>query len=284
MVSGDLTFRYRMVAMGASSHSPDSWAPVSDHRWRADTDVGLFYVADASGPTYGGYHAPFGIDPGLETLAAAFERGRDHSDRDLGPAVQAAHQEMRRLSLEYDEAFQARLRMGELDRLKAALAAADEVRPRLWRQFAGRSLAHYGASLTACSVTNGDSIAIAQVGSCRAYRARRGNLDLLVPDHTLSTIMAAEGRQHELSSSHANVVSNLLGISEPLTVHAANFPLEPGDTFILCSHSVWQDAAELLADLAGPQPLPDRMEALAADCAARTKSDTTILAIHFLAK
>jgi hypothetical protein len=65
----------KIAAVGASSHPPTCWSPVNDHRWIADAHRGLFYVVDDFGPTYGGYYAPFGIDPGLAELDAAFDTG-----------------------------------------------------------------------------------------------------------------------------------------------------------------------------------------------------------------
>jgi hypothetical protein len=100
------------------------WSPINDHRWSADLDRGLFYVADAFGPTYGGYYAPFGVDPGLATLTAAFDGGDGPGSRRLVGALEAAHREMRRLRREHDETFEALLRAGAQDREKAALEAA----------------------------------------------------------------------------------------------------------------------------------------------------------------
>lgn len=268
-----------IAAVGASSHPPTCWSPVNDHRWIADVRRGLFYVVDAFGPTYGGYYAPFGIDPGLAALDAAFDDGCGVASQRLLHAVQAAHREMRRLASAHENAFEARLRAGEQDRLRAAMAAADEVRPAQWAHLAGRSFGHFGGSITACCWRDINSVAIAQVGACRAYRCRAGQLELLVPDHMLSTVIATQGKPDTALSHHPGVVTSLLGVSDDLRLDVANVSVEPEDTIILCSHSVWSRSGELVEDLCRHRLDVTDLERLVAACAAREKQDATIVVI-----
>ena len=51
-----------------------SWGPRSDDRYFIDETLQLFVVANGTGPTYGGYYAPFGLAPGLEALIQTYSR------------------------------------------------------------------------------------------------------------------------------------------------------------------------------------------------------------------
>lgn len=70
--SGPLTFR-----VAACRHGARTWldAPEGDDRVLVDLEHQLVAVADASGPTYGGYHRPTGVDAGLVALVASVARG-----------------------------------------------------------------------------------------------------------------------------------------------------------------------------------------------------------------
>src|SRR4051812_20517417 len=107
------------------------WADGNDDRFCADPARGLFYVCDASGPTYGGYYAPFGVDPGLATFESVFRCEEGDAPLRLHKAVMAAHEHMRALSNVHDQAFET-IRRTEPDGLRAALKAADAVRPSAW--------------------------------------------------------------------------------------------------------------------------------------------------------
>jgi serine/threonine protein phosphatase PrpC len=189
---------------------------------------------------------------------------------------------MRRLASAHDNAFEARLRAGEQDRQRAAMAAADEVRPARWAHLMGKSFGHFSGSITACCSSDSNSVAIAQVGAGRAYRCRAGKLELLVLDHMLSTLVAAHANMAGDPDPHPGVVTSLLGGSNELRLDEATVSVEAGDAIILCSHSVWSRSGELVADLCRRRvgDVAD-VERLVAERAVREKHDATMVVIRF---
>ena len=148
-----------------TASSRGGWAPETDDRWFADTERGLFYVADASGPTYGGYYAPFAADPGLAQFIDYFDNHPIEPELRLLRAVESAHLEMSRRHEEYNAV------LGSKGGLEATRTAADRVRPAQWDHLAGRSMCHFATSITALFI-EGNRFIVAQVGSCRAYLRR----------------------------------------------------------------------------------------------------------------
>ncbi len=148
---------------------------VNDDRSIVDDAHGLWLVGDASGPEYGGYHAPFGAGPGIATLVATFASAEGATIDRLGAAFRSAHTVMKGLGEQHEHA-----RKGQPG-LPAALAAADAVRPAVWDSWRGRSFAHFTASVTACAFGD-DALVIAQIGTCRAYGSDGSSARLLVPE------------------------------------------------------------------------------------------------------
>lgn len=220
------------------------WADGNDDRWGADPARGLFYVGDASGPTYGGYYAPFGIDPALATFESVFRCEDGDAAQRLKKALLAAHEHLRALSMTYESEL-ARIRRSELDGLRASQQAADVVRPAAWERLRGKTFAHFSASLSACCI-DANQLCVIQVGSGRVYRLRNGVSELLLLDHTLPSVLAAQGKSDDsIAAFHRSVVISLLGTSEELHVNEVTCDLQPGDRVLLCSDGIWaQDAGE----------------------------------------
>lgn len=200
-----------VVAHSATLVDPDE----DDDRWLADRALGLFYVANGSGPTYGGHHAPLGLDPGLDAFGARYRRF---------PAT-------------------------EPERLRAAFAAADDAMRSLDEDdrrapAPDRPLRHFTAALTACSLAPDGTLDVAQVGDGRAYLLRGGALRLLVDDHTFPTVVARAGGVSSLPhaealASHRSAVTRLLGLGEALPPDHAREALVAGDVVLLCTAGVW---------------------------------------------
>ncbi len=214
----------------------------NDDRWRADPALGAFAVADGSGPRYGGYHAPYAVDPALDALFAALARGAA-----MPEAVRRADEVARALEAKLNA---ARHGLG----LEPALHAADEVRPARWEHLRGKSFAHGTASLVA-AVVDGARATIAQVGSNRAYRMRGDALELVA-------------RDHGLPAPHETVVTSLLGSGE-LTVELAEIELAPGDRIVLCSDGAWRCGDDVV------RRLPEAV----GEAAARRRDSATAIVI-----
>jgi serine/threonine protein phosphatase PrpC len=238
------SFRFELSTAGASARG--GWAPGNDDRWLADLERGLLLVADASGPTYGGYHAPLGIEPGLAALLRGFDRATGDGERRLLEAFGAAHEEMRRIG-----------------------------------QVPPRPFTHCYASVTACCLWGEDQLSIVQVGGCRAYRCRGGRAELLARDQTLPSMFAAQGQEVDqgLLQAHRTTVLHLLGSGE-LSAESGTRPVQPGDTYVLCSDAVWADPEleELLMHFSEGVTEAEVQRAVSS-CAARARGDATALVL-----
>jgi protein phosphatase len=126
----------------------------------------------------------------------------------------------------------------------------------------------------------------AHVGDSRIYRLRRGVLEQLTFDHSLVWEMRAAGHLAEGSEAASrlpkNVITRSLGPNPTVEVDLEGpFPLEPGDTFLLCSDGLTgqvadeelapilanlspDDAARFLVDLANLRGGPDNITVLIA--------------------
>lgn len=121
---------------------------------------------------------------------------------------------------------------------------------------------------------------VAQVGDSRTYRFRGGRLEQLSFDHSLVWEMRAAGRMPAEEIPNyipKNIITRCLGPNADVQVDLEGpFPLEPGDTFLLCSDGLSgqvkdeqigkilaclppKEAAQALVDLANLNGGPDNI-------------------------
>ncbi len=107
-------------------------------------------------------------------------------------------------------------------------------------------------------------------GDSRAYRVRDGKLQQLTEDHSLVQELHRLGELTEDEAENhpsANVITRAVGVNENLELQVAQFELEAGDRFLLCSDGLFKDV--LKAELEQNLNLPsmelalDRMVKLA---------------------
>jgi protein phosphatase len=105
----------------------------------------------------------------------------------------------------------------------------------------GQANAEFQGMGTTCSalVLLPHQAIVAHVGDSRVYRLRRGKLEQLTFDHSLVWEMMAAGqmpRGDVASFIPKNIITRSLGPHPEVQVDMEGpFPLEPGDTFLLCS-------------------------------------------------
>ena len=107
----------------------------------------------------------------------------------------------------------------------------------LWAIQNDRRLFGMGTTLVGFLLED-DLAAIAHVGDSRAYRRRRGELELLTEDHTWVNEQVVAGylseeqaRVHPLK----NVVTRALGGDKDVNVDVIEVEIEAGDLYLLCS-------------------------------------------------
>lgn len=125
---------------------------------------------------------------------------------------------------------------------------------------------------------------VAHVGDSRAYRLRRDRLEQLSFDHSLVWELQAAGDLQDADTIHLpkNIITRSLGPNPTVDVDLEGpFPLEVGDTFLLCSDGLTgevkddeigvileclppEEAARVLVDLANLRGGPDNITVLIA--------------------
>ncbi len=100
----------------------------------------------------------------------------------------------------------------------------------------------------------------AHVGDSRIYRLRNNFLEQLTEDHSYvetlvrrGEITPEEARVHPMK----NVLTQAVGVVENISVDTANFPVESGDTFLLCTDGLTnmvddQNIAKILQSASNP--------------------------------
>jgi len=97
----------------------------------------------------------------------------------------------------------------------------------------------YGMGTTVVGLLlQGGTVAVAHVGDSRAYRLRKGRLDLLTQDHTwvneqvvAGFLSVEQARVHPLK----NVITRALGGENEIVVDIREVEVAEGDLFLLCS-------------------------------------------------
>ena len=99
-----------------------------------------------------------------------------------------------------------------------------------------------GGMGTTCTVLAvGDTVTIAHVGDSRAYRSRRGRLELLTEDHSLVAALVREGRLDPEAAARdprRHVITRALGAEDGIRVDVVTVDRLPGDRFLLCSDGI----------------------------------------------
>lgn len=141
----------------------------------------------------------------------------------------------------------------------AALRANERILERGRRDPATRGM---GTTLTAVAFPADSYLecALAHVGDSRAYRYRRGRLELLTRDHTWVQEEVEAGRLDPSEAKrhpYANVLSRVLGLPELDGIEARTIRLEPRDLLLLCTDGLTTmlDEEDITDVLAGDDDL-----------------------------
>jgi protein phosphatase len=120
----------------------------------------------------------------------------------------------------------------------ALVACVHEASARIRRvAIEQREYARMGTTATACVVAR-DTLVIAQIGDSRAYLFRRGKLQRLTQDQTLSRMLVESGQltpEQAEKFDGGHVILQALGSSTRLDVAISTAKLARGDLLLLCS-------------------------------------------------
>src|SRR5256885_15823091 len=91
-------------------------------------------------------------------------------------------------------------------------------------------------------MVSGDKGYVAHVGDSRVYRIRAGAISQVTRDHSLledyKEAKPDMTEEEQRNFPHKNVITRALGMRETVQVDVKNFPIEDGDTFLLCCDGV----------------------------------------------
>ncbi len=148
------------------------------------------------------------------------------------------------------------------------------------------SLAGMGTTITAAMVNaEAEEVAIGHVGDSRAYRLRKGRIELLTRDHSLVEEMRRKGQiTDEQAEDHPqrSIITRALGPEAEVEVDVQTVPALPGDVFLLCSDGLTTMIGEQRIErlLAGATSLEAAVRALVDD-ANRAGGRDNITAVAF---
>lgn len=195
----------------------------------------MFLVADALGPSYGGYHLPIALDAALAAVCRGVA-GSTETDAQArlraGVAAGAALLDEARGA--YATTLAAQPNFGS-NRMQAARnAAAIHARERFGRSIDAH--VHHATSLTAVCIHR-RRLTVAQVGSSRAYLVREGAVDLLLLDHLLATVT----NDPALAELQAAICTRMLGFGRgDADVDYHWLDVFPGDVVVLLGQGAWR--------------------------------------------
>jgi serine/threonine protein phosphatase PrpC len=124
------------------------------------------------------------------------------------------------------------------DRLRQATMAANDA-VYLARQKRENDM---GTTLTTALVRD-DTLFLAHVGDCRAYRWNAAGLEQLTIDHSLVASMIASGQaepEEIYTHPHRSAIYRSIGDQPVLEVDTGVLPLAPGDRIIVCCDGLWE--------------------------------------------
>lgn len=128
---------------------------------------------------------------------------------------------------------------GEL-RLRAAIEAANR---KVWALPQTEPALHGLGTTVAAFLLDGDVGHVAHVGDSRVYRLRNGSIDVLTHDHSYLNDLAARGVEltdPAMRARYESVLTRAIGVAASVDVEIATIPIEPRDTYLLCSDGVYR--------------------------------------------
>ena len=125
----------------------------------------------------------------------------------------------------------------EIDAANAAIRHAGTSHPA----YAGM------ATTLVAAVFHDDRVTVAHVGDSRLYRLRVGELQALTHDHSVVQAQidcGALSPQAARLSPHTHLITRALGIGPTVETELHEYPVQPGDLYLLCSDGLFNTVEE----------------------------------------
>jgi protein phosphatase len=202
--------------------------------------LGLAVLADGMG----GYNAGE-VASGMATSVLGSELAHVISKRNPQESNASGHPSMRQVVLDV------------IGRTNAAIHKAASSNPK----YAGM-----GTTLVMAQFFD-DRVMVAHVGDSRLYRLRKGVLEQVTRDHSLLQEQIDSGlltREQARFSQNKNLVTRALGVDGEVDTEVDEYPVLPGDIYLLCSDG--------LNDMVEDADIAAAMSSMSADlplCASR---------------
>lgn len=144
-----------------------------------------------------------------------------------------------------------------------------------------------GTTVVVWQLRDANCALIAHVGDSRCYREHRGVLTQLTRDHSVVQMQMDAGLLNAESAWQApnrHLITQALGLGDPVTVDVIESPVAPGDRFLLCSDGLSDmvSPVELAALFAGQDDddrLADTLLLAALDAGGRDNISLVVIRI-----
>jgi protein phosphatase len=103
------------------------------------------------------------------------------------------------------------------------------------------------ATTLVAAVFHDDRVTVGHVGDSRLYRLRGGSLQALTRDHSVVQEQVNRGAlspQAARLSPHAHLITRALGNEPTVEAELREYPLAPGDLYLLCSDGLFNAVDE----------------------------------------
>ncbi len=223
------------------------------YRFCAQTDPGLMRGNNEDAVSYD-------EDTGLAVLADGMG-GYNAGEVASGMATSFIHEEMRRWLVEAGES-------ATLQDIRRALEiCVDNANHAVFRA-AGANPQYSGMGTTlVAGVFHDGNLVVGHIGDSRCYRLRQGEFVQITRDHSLLQEQIDAGLltpEQAAMSANKNLVTRALGVDPTVLLEVNEYPVEPGDLYLMCSDGL----SDLVRDpeiariLEQPQPADQRARAL----------------------
>jgi serine/threonine protein phosphatase PrpC len=172
------------------------------------------------------------------------------------------------------------------NRLASGIQLANQIVHKSARETADHR--KMGATVVAVQCMDG-RMSIAHVGDSRAYRLRRGYLELLTRDHSfLAELRQPCPSEHESSSSNLHhLLTRAVGVEPGVEVDVRDELFMENDTVLLCSDGLTRELSDseitgVLHDAGHAQEAADQLVALANEAGGR--DNITAIVIRYASK